>query len=359
MKAGIVAELRMAYPGFTLDVKLDLPNRGVSALFGPSGCGKTSTLRAVAGLARAQGSLRVGEASWQDDARGVFLPTHKRPLGYVFQEASLFEHLTVQANLAYGMKRVALAERQVSLDQAVELLGIGDLMDRKPGALSGGERQRVAMARALATSPRLLLLDEPLAALDARRKAEVLPYLERLHRELDIPVLYVSHAMDEVARLADTLVVMDKGRVIACGPIAQTLSRIDVPGALGEDPGVLIAGVMAERDMQWHLARMEFDGGSLWIRDPGLTEQQQVRVRVLARDVSLAVSQPSQSSIQNVLPCVVEAVAADRHPSQALVRVTCGDCVLLARVTARAVQQMQIAPGRKAWAQIKSVALVE
>jgi molybdate transport system ATP-binding protein len=213
----IEARFEVRYPGFALDVTLDLPGRGVTALFGPSGCGKTTCLRAMAGLLHAPGGrLRVQGEVWQDDHR--FVPTHRRPLGYVAQDAALFPHLTVRGNVEYGMKRVPAAQRKVSIDQAVALLGIDALMGRRPDALSGGERQRVAMARALATSPRLLLLDEPMAALDARRKAEVLPWLERLHRELDIPVIYVSHAIGEVARLADHLVLMEAGRVVQSGP---------------------------------------------------------------------------------------------------------------------------------------------
>jgi len=199
---GIQARFALDYPGFKLDVDLDLPGRGVSVLFGPSGCGKTTVLRCLAGLTRApHGRLVVQGQVWQDERQ--FVPTHQRPLGYVFQEANLFSHLSVRANLRYGMSRVPPAQHRVEWDQALQLLGIAHLLDRQPQALSGGERQRVAIARALLTSPRLLLMDEPLAALDVQRKLEFLPYLERLHRELDIPVVYVSHAPTEVVQLAD------------------------------------------------------------------------------------------------------------------------------------------------------------
>lgn len=362
----ITADFKLAYCGFTLDVQLDLPGRGVSALFGPSGCGKTTCLRTIAGLERARGHLRIAGEIWQNDEQDLFLPTHQRPLGYVFQEASLFPHLSVRRNVEYGMKRVAASRRRVSLDNAVALLGIDALMDRKPQTLSGGERQRVAMARALATSPSLLLLDEPLAALDAQRKSEVLPYLERLHNELDIPVLYVSHAVDEVARLADTLVVLEQGRVVASGPLAQTMARIDAPGLSGQDGGVLLEATILERDTRWHLARVGFAGGSLWVRDTGLVVGSQVRVRVLARDVSVATQEPSNTSIQNVLACVVESVSPDAHPSQALLRLRLpGDAspkeyptLLLSRITARAVDAMGLTVGSAVWAQVKSAALV-
>lgn len=353
------ARLHLSYPGFTLNVDLSLPGRGVSALFGPSGCGKTTCLRAVAGLERAPaGYVSVNGEVWQDEAAQHFLPTHERPIGYVFQEASLFEHLSVRRNVEYGMRRVPAALRQLGLEQAVALLGIAPLMDRRPDKLSGGERQRVAMARALATSPRLLLLDEPLAALDTQRKAEVLPYLERLHRQLDIPVLYVSHAMDEVARLADTLVVLDQGRVVAAGPLAQTLSRIDTPVMLGEDAGALLEGIVDERDARWQLARIGFSGGSLWLRDSGTPVGDRVRLRVLARDVSIATEEPRATSIQNVLACRVRALAPDSHASQQLVQLTCGDAVLLARITARASDTLGLVPGKPVWAQVKSAALL-
>ncbi|WP_323156302.1 molybdenum ABC transporter ATP-binding protein, partial [Pseudomonas oryzihabitans] len=210
----LTARFELSHPGFALDVDLALPGSGVTALFGPSGSGKTSCLRCVAGLEHgARGRLVVAGETWQDSERGLFLPPHRRALGYVFQDANLFEHLDVRRNLLFGWKRVAPGERRLALEQVVELLGIAGLLTRMPARLSGGERQRVGIARALLTSPRLLLMDEPLAALDAERKAEILPYLERLTRELALPILYVSHAPDEVARLADHLVLLEQGRV--------------------------------------------------------------------------------------------------------------------------------------------------
>lgn len=354
--AGIDACFRLDWPGFSLDVDLKLPGRGVTALFGHSGSGKTTLLRCIAGLERApHGRLIVDDEVWQDAGR--WLPTHKRPIGYVFQEASLFAHLTVMGNLRYGMKRNGAA-RPVSLDHAIELLGIGQLLSRRPDTLSGGERQRVGIARALAVSPRLLLMDEPLAALDLKRKQEILPYLERLHDELDIPVLYVSHSPDEVARLADYLVAMEGGRVLASGPLAETLARLDLPIRLGEDAGAILDGTVGEVDSDWHLARVDFDGGSLWARDQGLAVGRHVRVRVLARDVSLA-REPGTSSIQNVLRGKVDAIGDDEHPGLVLVRVQVGPSVFLARLTKRAATSLNVAVGQELWIQVKSVALME
>ena len=353
---GIDARFRLDWPGFSLDVDLALPGRGVTALFGHSGSGKTTLLRCIAGLERPSlGALTVNGEVWQDGQR--CLPTHQRPLGYVFQEASLFPHLTVLGNLRYGMKRSAAAQR-VSLDQAIVLLGIGTLLDRKPDRLSGGERSRVGIARALAVSPRLLLMDEPLAALDHDRKQEILPYLERLHDELDIPVLYVSHAPDEVARLADHLVVLQAGRVLASGPLGETLARIDLPIRLGEDAGVVIDAHIAERDTDWHLARVEFAGGSLWVRDSGYGLGRPVRVRILARDISIAREKIEHTSIQNILPARITAIGNDTHPALALVRMNVGAAPLIARLTKRSAAQLDLREGMAVWAQIKAVALI-
>ena len=359
--SGIQARFRLDWPGFELDVDLDLPARGVTALFGQSGCGKTTLLRCIAGLERAsQGRLILNGDVWQDDGPtgGPCLPTHKRALGYVFQEASLFPHLTVMGNLRYGMRRIADAQSQ-SLEQAIELLGIGHLLERKPDRLSGGERSRIAIARALALRPRLLLMDEPLAALDVKRKLEILPYLERLHDELDIPVLYVTHSPDEVARLADHLVVMEGGKVLASGALADILARIDLPIRLGEDAGAMLEASVAEVDPNWHLARLDFAGGSLWTRDQGVAVGHRVRVRVLARDVSLAREQPSVSSIQNVLRGRVDALADDEHAGLVLVRIQVGASMLVARLTKRAAAALGVTAGQELWVQVKSVALMK
>jgi molybdate transport system ATP-binding protein len=357
----IEATLYLQRPGFTLDVVLALPERGVSVIFGPSGCGKTTVLRALAGLERVRGRVALGAEVWQDDARGVFISTHRRALGYVIQEAGLFPHLDVRRNVEYGRRRVADGGNRVELDQVVQLLGIGRLMARRPATLSGGERQRVAIARALATGPSLLLMDEPLAALDAARKAEVLPYLDRLHAELAIPVVYVSHAIDEVARLAHHLVLLDDGRAVAAGAVADVMSRLDLPTARGEGAGVVLDAVVAERDPGWHLARLAVNGGDfdLWARDHGLAVGRAVRVRVLARDVSLARSAQTATSIGNQLHGTVEQIAPDEHAALTLVRVRIGASPLLARLTRRSANALELQPGAPVWAQVKTVALME
>ena len=348
---------------FTLDVGLPLPGAGITALFGPSGCGKTTLLRAVAGLVRPQpGRVVVGDQMWQDDAAGVWLPTHRRALGYVFQEASLFAHLSVQGNLDFGLKRVPAAERRIALDQAIELLGIGHLLARRPSQLSGGERQRVAIARALATSPRLLLMDEPLAALDAARKAELLPYFERLQRELRIPLLYVSHSLDEVARLATHMVLLDAGRVRASGATGELLTRLDLPLAHGDHAGAVIDGALAAIDQRWNLLEVRFAGGVLHCvqaaGSPLRHVGERLRLRVLARDVSLALAPASDTSILNVLPATVHSLTDD-GPAQTLVALDLAGSTLLARVTRKSAAALRLSAGQRVFAQVKGVALLD
>jgi len=343
---------------FNLDVDLALPGRGVTALFGHSGSGKTTLLRVLAGLERVAGAcVALGDEVWQDDARKVFVPTHERGIGYVFQEASLFPHLSVRANLEFGRKRLKPAERRFDLMAVADLLGIERLLDASPATLSGGERQRAAIARTLLASPRLLLMDEPLAALDMRRKLEILPYLERLHDELALPVVYVSHAADEVARLADHLVVLEEGRVLASGPLAATLARLDLAANFQDD-----AGVMLETTLQAHdadgLSHLAFAGGVLLVGQRDVAIGTRVRCRIHARDVSLALERPRGSSITNILPARVDAVGPSGAPGQVLVRLLVGDTALLARITERSRRELAIAPGCAVWAQVKAVALL-
>lgn len=363
----IELHLRVQRPTFTLEVDLHLPGRGVTALFGPSGCGKTTLLRAVAGLERARpGRVVVHGEVWQDDTardgRGslaVWRPTHERALGYVFQEASLFPHLSVRRNIEYGLHRTPRTQRHIALEQAVDLLGIAPLLERAPTTLSGGERQRVAMARALATSPRILLMDEPLAALDQGRKAEVLPYLERLQHELDMPILYVSHAPDEVARLASHLVLLREGQVQAQGDPVALMAALDLPLAQGDAAATIVAGTVTAHDPADHLTTIAFDGGHLQLIS---TRQrpvgQAVRLRVQARDVSLTLTPQTGTSILNLVPAQVVALRED-SPGQAMVALQAGSTRLLARITQRSARTLQLAPGMPVVAQVKGVALLD
>ncbi|OEY65732.1 molybdenum ABC transporter ATP-binding protein [Marinobacter sp. X15-166B] len=356
--AGIHARFQTSFGDFSLDVDVRLPAQGVSVIFGRSGCGKTTLLRCIAGLQQAEGELTVAGERWQQP--GQSLPVHQRPLAYVFQETSLFPHLSVRRNLLYGYRRVPRAQRRIEPAQAIHWLGLEGLLERMPVRLSGGERQRVAIARALLTSPKLLLLDEPLSALDQSSKRDILPYLERLRDQLAIPMLYVTHATGEMARLADHLVIMERGKVVANGPLAATLARLDLPVLAEESAGVIIEARIGLVDPQWHLCRADFDGGSLWVRDfPGAGVGVAVRLRVMASDVSVALQRHDHQSIQNLVPATLAALTPERHPAMTMVRLMAGATPLLARLTSRSVSQLELAPGAAVWLQVKSVAIVE
>lgn len=357
--SAIRARFDIAHAGFAMQLRLDLPGRGVTALFGHSGSGKTTILRAIAGLDRhAGGFLEINGVTWQDDAAGLFVPTHQRALGYVFQEASLFPHLTVRGNLEFARQRARAANGGQVMAQVLALLGIEHLLERRSTGLSGGERQRVAIARALLTSPQLLLLDEPLASLDGKRKEEVLPYLERIHEELAIPMLYVSHSAEEVARLADHVVLLDDGQVLASGAAADTLARLDLSMALADDAGVLLEGVADGYDPQYGLLRLRAAGATMHVAHKALPQGATLRLRILARDVSLTLAPVRDSSIQNQLPATVVAQAPASDAANVIVRLDAGGAPLLARITRRSRDQLGLETGKPVWAHVKAAALL-
>lgn len=359
--AGINARFFTRLGGFELAAEFEAPGQGVTALFGHSGSGKTTVLRCMAGLERAvDGYLEVNGEVWQD--RGRFLPTHERPIGYVFQEASLFPHLTVQRNLEYGFKRISPGERRVRFDDAVELLGIGRLLERRPSRLSGGERQRVAIARALLTSPRLLLMDEPLSALDAISKADILPYLERLHTELSIPVVYVSHSRAEVARLADHMVWMTGGSVRDAGPASRLLPKIAMPAESGDEEAVsVVSTTVALHDDQDELTALDSAWGRLWVGRISQPPGTPVKVELAASDIALATEPPANSSVLNVWPVRVVSLQDGRKGEVLVYLENPGQpdsTPILARVTRRSARGLKLEPGREVYALIKSVAVV-
>lgn len=358
MIAPLRARFNIQHPSFCLDVDLTLPGHGITALFGPSGSGKTTLLRALAGLDRHPDAfLALGQEIWQDDTAKIFCPPHLRAVGYVFQEPSLFDHLSVEANLAFGWKRTPLAERRYEPQDIHELMAINGLLQRRPSSLSGGERQRVAIARALLSSPRLLLMDEPLAALDLGRKAEILPCLERLHATLSIPVIYVSHAPDEVARLADHIVVLEAGTVIASGPLTETLTRTDLTPVFADEPGVVLDTVVAEHEAD-ELTRLAFADGQLLVPRRKEAPGRRMRCRIHARDVSLALAKPGTSSILNSFEASVTALIPVATPGHVLVRLVIGESLLLALITERSSRVLQLQPSQRVWAQVKAVALL-
>ena len=357
-KPGIELHLQVRRDGFALEARLALPGRGVSALFGHSGSGKTTLLRAIAGLDRHAGAiLTVHGEPWQDDAAGIFLPPHRRAIGYVFQEASLFPHLTVQGNLDFARKRAGTKDSGALLAQCVSLLGIGHLLARPATTLSGGERQRVAIARALLSQPRLLLLDEPLASLDHQRKEEVLPYLEQIHEQLDIPMLYVSHAMDEVARLADHLVLLGDGRVTASGPAAQVLARLDLSAGLADDAGSLVDAVVDGHDADYGLLRLRAAGTVFQVARSPMAAGSLLRLRILARDVSLALAPQGDSSILNQVSAIVTDTMRIDGGAHVMVSLDAAGTPLLARITRRSRDHLGLVPGMAVWALVKATAL--
>lgn len=350
---------RFGRNGFALEAAFT-GGEGVTALFGPSGCGKSTILAAVAGLFRPEsGRIALDGEALFDSAARRFTPPEARRCAVVFQDARLFPHLSVETNLRYGLRRAPRDAAGPGFAEVVALLGIGHLLRRRPAALSGGEKQRVALGRALLARPRLLLMDEPLAALDAPRKAEVLPFLARLRSAARIPILYVTHALDEVDALADRLVLLESGRVLAEGPVEALSARADLPLAARRDAGALVLCTVREHDPALGLTRLAFPGGELIA--PLLPEPPgaRVRLRIRARDVAVALRPPADVSIHNILPCVVAEILPAAVPEEAFLRLDCGGTLLLARVLREAVGRLGLAPGLSVHALIKSVAFHE
>lgn len=341
--------------GFALNLDLELPAKGITAIFGQSGSGKTTLLRIIAGLEQVAGSeVHLGHVCWQSGDN--FVPTYKRQLGYVFQEANLFSHLTAQQNLDYAIKRADEKVDAQYITQIIDLLGISSILSQYPAQLSGGEAQRVAIARALLIKPKLLLMDEPLASLDDAKKADILPYLERLHSELNMPILYVSHSMQEVARLADHAVVLQEGKVIVEGELTQVFSQLNLPEYIAK--GTIISGKITEYDDKWQLAKLTFVGGYFWLAKQNIINPEDVRVQILAKDVALSLSCPAETSVQNKISAQIVDIQTAQEPTTLLVKLAIGESAIIAQVTKKSVQTLSLTPGKKVWAMIKTMAIV-
>ena len=350
----------IARPGFSLQVDESLPATGVTSIFGPSGCGKTTWLRAIAGLERpSSGLCRFGDEVWQDGE--TFLPAHRRPVGYVFQDGALFPHMDVRANLEYGLPRHRPAARDgeapPAFDEVVEMLRLAPLLSRRPASLSGGEAQRVAIGRALLGAPRLLLMDEPLSALDAEARRDILSLLEALRRRLSLPIVHVSHSRQEVARLADHLVLMERGKVRESGPLMKLWTRLDVARGHGSAASSVVEATVAGHQEEWGLTLLDTPAGTFTIASPPLAPGTRVRLRIMARDVSLTLRRQEETSILNIFPARVEAIA-ESGPAQALVRLDASGLPLLASLTRKSAAALGLAPGRPVFAQVKAVALL-
>lgn len=344
--------------GFALEVAHDFPLDDVTALFGPSGAGKSLLLRIMAGLdGAARGRVTFGAETWQDSVNGDFVPAHRRGVGYVFQDARLFPHLTVAGNLHYAERRSRGEDGHVGLDDVVGALDLGPLLERDVDSLSGGERQRVAVGRTLLSRPRLLLMDEPLAALDLRRKAEALPYLERLPSAFGVPIIYVTHAVEEVVQLARRMVLLSEGRIVASGPVAEVLERIDLQPLTGRfEAGVLLSARVAGHDPEFALTTLEVAGQALVLPMLDLPLGSEARLRVRARDVALATRRPDAISIRNVLTGRVSEIASEAERAFAEVLVDLNGAHLRARVTRKSVAELGLAPGVPVFALVKSIA---
>jgi len=359
MTQAIIAQFKLNYGAFFLDVDLRLPSSGITVLFGHSGSGKTTLLRCIAGLQHAQqGFLAINGKTWQDSEHNLFLPTHKRSLGYVFQEANLFAHLTVLGNLCYGLKRIGQHSKTEQFEQIIELLGIAHLMARMPARLSGGERQRVAIARALVLNPEILLMDEPLASLDFKRKQEILPFLTRLHDELNIPVLYVTHSQQEVAQLADYLVVLADGQVQAAGLLSDTLSRLDLPIAQDKQATSVWHVSIVEHEAVYHLTHVAFNGGELSLPAIDAALGTALRIQIYARDVSITLEVSKATSILNVLPAIITDIIDDDEVGQSVVRLQVGSQPLLAHITRKSAHCLNLQTGMNVYVQIKGTSIL-
>lgn len=352
----LTVDIKHRFAGFDLDVSFEAP-AGVTALFGHSGSGKTTVVNTVAGLLTPEaGRVKIDDDVLLDRAKGINQPPHRRRVGYVFQEARLFPHLTVQQNLVYGRWANRLARNTKHEARVVEMLGLGPLLTRRPGPLSGGERQRVALGRALLAAPRILLMDEPLAALDDTRKSDILPYLERLRDDTKLPILYVSHAVSEVARLATTVVALQSGRIVRTGPAAEVLSDPEAVPVLGvQEAGAILEGRVVKHHNDG-LTEIAISAGTLFLPTVASRVGADLRIRIAASDVLLSSARPDNISALNVLPVVVDALRLGRNAG-AIVRLRLGEDFVLARMSARAAEQMKIAPGQNLYAIVESVAV--
>ena len=356
--SSIIARFHLNYSAFKLAVDLNIPGSGITVLFGDSGSGKTTLLRCIAGLQQApEGFLEINGKVWQDSERGLFVPTHKRSLGYVFQEANLFPHLTVAGNLRFGLKRIADPAGANDFKKITELLGIGHLLERLPERLSGGERQRVAIARALVLNPEILLMDEPLASLDSKRKQEILPFLCQLHQELKVPVLYVTHSQQELAQLADYLVILSEGRALASGMPAETLSRLDVPLAQDKEAATVWDVTVAEHDADYHQTTLAFSGGTLSVPAINAEIGSSLRVLIYARDVSIVLEKPSATSILNIVNAAIADILDDQC-GRSVVQLKVNNQLLLAHITSKSAQLLKLDLGMAVYAQIKGTAIL-
>ena len=356
------AKFKLAFTEFVLNAEIKVPVQGFTVLFGPSGCGKTTFLRCLAGLERAPtGFLKIGENIWQDEEHGVFLPVSDRKIGYVFQDTRLFKHLSVDANLRYGLRRRITEKGETLFNQVIKVMELESLLDRNPNKLSGGEKQRVALARALLTRPRLLLMDEPLAALDIKYKREILPYFQRLQSELNIPIFYVTHSLNEVLQLVDTMLLMKQGRIISAGPVAKVFSHPEIEIQVGNPlVGSILDTIVDKQDNEFQLTVLKFNDQTLYIPQRDVAIGNRLRIHIRAEDVSLAIAPiQNQTSVLNVLAGqVLETSPSLDDDCKVKVRLDIG-CPLLAMITRKSLAHLNLKPGQRIFAHIKAIRIAD
>ena len=355
------AKFRMHYPEFNLDVEMKLPAGGVTVVFGPSGSGKTTLLRCLSGLERApSGFMKLADQVWQDESKGIFIPIHQRKVGLVFQESRLFPHLSIQGNLLYGYQRTRPVERNLHLDEVVQVLGLAALLKRYPDKLSGGERQRVAIGRALLTSPKLLLMDEPLASLDMQRKAEIIPFIKRIEDEFKTPIIYVTHSVNEVLQLVDTMVILQSGKVANWGPVEEVFSDVRLREVLGDEQlGAVLETSISEHDEEFGLTRLDFMGQTLNVPKQNIAVGQNLRVHIHSKDVSLSTAPPAGvTSVLNILQAKVKKVGILEPKGYSVDIELDAGRPILATITRKSLANLNLKPGQPVFAHIKAIKMV-
>tara|TARA_S200000501_G_scaffold376801_1_gene432903 strand:+ start:1317 stop:2387 length:1071 start_codon:yes stop_codon:yes gene_type:complete len=351
----IELKINLKKENFLLNVNLVLPGEGITAIFGESGSGKTSILRCISGLEKNDNcKISVNKVIWQNEK--IWVPTHKREIGYVTQESSLFPHLSIENNLKFVLKRIN-GNDQNFLNYLLDLLGIRGLLKRFPESLSGGEKQRIAIARALVSKPKLILMDEPLASLDIKRKKEIYPLLDRLNNELKIPILFVTHSIDEVIRLANHIVIINDGKLVSNGSFTDSYTQENFFQKYGQIQETILDVKIGEIDQRWNLTRYDFSGGSLWGSKSEIVIKKKIRLKIHAKDISIVKEQPKKTTIQNILQGKIKSILNDDEKGFALVKILIGKNIFLARVTSKSLFEINLKIDDEVWIQIKSVAI--
>ena len=353
------AKFKVAYPEFNLNVELDLPARGVTVVFGPSGSGKTTLLRCLSGLEKVpSGYMKIADQVWQDE--GIFIPIQERKIGLVFQESRLFPHLSIQDNLLYGYQRTQPAERNLQLDEVAQVLNLEALLKRRPEKLSGGERQRVAIGRALLTSPKLLLMDEPLASLEMQLKAEIIPFIKKIENEFKTPIVYVTHSMNEVLQLVDTMVILKSGKIENIGSVEEVFSDVRSRESLSDEQlGAVLETLVLEHDEGFGLTKLDFMGQILHVPRQNIPVGQSLRVHIHSRDVSLSTASPEgATSVLNILRAKVKKVGdIDLKKYSVDIELDAGRPIL-ATITRKSLDNLNLQPGQPVYVHIKAIKMV-